>query len=91
MTKSQLAALGFLATVEFATPSAIGQAMGGSKSNKAQGLGRMGGTMAHRLMKLGLVSDSSWHRGGFPSYSITHVGRRALMEARATEPAGEKL
>jgi hypothetical protein len=85
LTPGQIKALRYLASLppdRSAAPNEIGQAMGGTKSGKAQGLGRMGGAMAHRLIKMHLVVDMSPRRGGFPAYAITHEGRKhpALKE-----------
>ncbi len=78
LTVAEAKALRFLSSVDWAAPNQIGQAMGGTRSGKSQGLGRMGGAMAHRLIKRHLVVDMSRQRGGFPAYSITHEGRAAL-------------
>jgi hypothetical protein len=75
LTEPQIKALRYLATVGYAAPNEIGQAIGGTRSGKAQGLGRLGGAIAHRLIKLDLAVDQSWRRGGFPAYAITQAGR----------------
>lgn len=82
LTEPQRKALSFLATVSYAIPSQIGEAMGGSKRGVAQGLGRMGGAMAARLQRLGLVCDASRNRSGFPAYSISRAGRAEVDAAR---------
>jgi predicted transcriptional regulator with HTH domain len=63
----------------YVTPAEIGRAMGGTISGKSQGLGRMGGRRAKRLIGMGFVEDvSSLMRGGFPAYRITALGRSQL-------------
>lgn len=81
LTEAGRKALAFIATVapHAAYPSAIGHAMtdGFTKSGramKAQGLGRLGGGMGARLVKLGLAGHAG--RG----YVLTSAGRRALEE-----------
>jgi predicted transcriptional regulator with HTH domain len=59
----------------YVTPAEIGLAMGGTVTGKPQGLGRMGGRRAKRLIGMGLVEDCSVMRGGFPAYRITALGR----------------
>jgi hypothetical protein len=46
VTKNDYKVLKFLSSVRYAVPAEIGQAMGGTVSGKAQGLGRMGGRKA---------------------------------------------
>jgi hypothetical protein len=79
---SYVKALAFLATVPWATPADIGHAIAPEArlghGMTAQGAGRMGGRVAHRLMDKGLVANASSRRGGFPAYSITPAGRDAL-------------
>jgi hypothetical protein len=58
----------------YATPAEIGAAMGGTVTGKPQGLGRMGGRRAKRLIEKGLVEDCSFMRGGFPAYRVTALG-----------------
>jgi hypothetical protein len=71
LTGPQIKALRYLATVQYAVPSDIGQAMGRDQaSNRVSA-----GWVAHRLIKLHLVVDMSRVRGGFPAYAITHEGR----------------
>ena len=79
LTEPQRRALRYLAGRSYATPAEIGEAMGGTRSGKAQGLGRLGGAMAARLIKRGLAYDASGSRGGFPAYSITRAGREAVQ------------
>ena len=80
MTEPQIKALRYLATVQFATPADLGQAMGGTRRGYAQGLGRMGGSMGSRLVKMKLALDASRERHGFPAYAISAAGRAALKE-----------
>jgi hypothetical protein len=77
-TTPQMKALSYLAGVEFATPSELGMAIGGTRSNKAQGLGRLGGAMGARLVQKGWAHHASWQRNGFPAYAITAAGRRMV-------------
>jgi hypothetical protein len=78
LTETTRKALLHLQGVEYAIPSEIGMACGGTKRNTAQGLGRFGGGVAARLCKDGLVEDCSWKRNGHPAYRITKAGRDAL-------------
>lgn len=84
LTAQQRAALKFLAGVRFAAPSAIGQAMeearGSTRIRTQQGLGRIGGGMASRLVKMGLAAHDNHARQGFPAYSINAAGRAAIKE-----------
>jgi hypothetical protein len=68
--------------LRYVTPAEIGSAMGGTVSGKAQGLGRMGGRRAKRLIEKGLVEDCSAMRGGFPAYRITALGRQVEQNLR---------
>ena len=83
MTEPQRKALEFLATVKFATPADIGEAMGGTRTMRAQGLGRLGGRMAKTLMDKGWAVGMSWYHDGFPAYGITAKGRNALDDRNA--------
>jgi predicted transcriptional regulator with HTH domain len=67
---------------DYVTPADIGAAMGGTLTMKAQGLGRMGGRRAKRLIGMGLVEDCSVMRGGFPAYRITALGRKVEQNLR---------
>jgi hypothetical protein len=82
MTEPQRRALTYLASVEMASPAALGQGMGGTRRGNAQGLGRLGGAMGSRLVKLGWARDLSHKCHGFPAYGISSLGRRALEENR---------
>ena len=77
LTAPQRKALEFLASVSYAAPSENCSAMGGTRGNKSQGLGRLGGAMGARLFKMGLAYHSS-ARLGFPAYSISFEGRKIL-------------
>ncbi len=79
ITEKQRAVLLFLSKQPHAIPQEIGAAAGGTKRNIPQGLGRIGGAMAHRLIKKGLVEDASFLRSGFPAYRITGAGRQMLL------------
>lgn len=84
LTNSQRSALNFLDRAEYRTPAEIGWALPRDKGRpalKAQGAGRVGSSMAVRLMKLGFASNAAWKRNGHPAYSITPAGRAALQEA----------
>jgi hypothetical protein len=85
LTVPQRRALQYLASVPRATPSQLGEGMGGTRSGKAQGLGRLGGTMARRLMSLGMAVDSSRLNSGFPAYAISHDGRLAIAALAHSE------
>jgi hypothetical protein len=80
MTEAQRLALRSMAAVPFVAPSEIGYAMTRDRPYplKAQGAGRVGASMAIRLIKLGWVEDCSFLRGGFPAYRITGAGRAAV-------------
>lgn len=86
LTDPQRRALEYLASAVMAAPSQVGQAMMEGRECRAarkgspQGLGRIGGTMCRRLCDLGLASDASHRRGGFPAYTITSAGRQALRK-----------
>ena len=62
VTEKQRLALAFMAGQRFATPQEIGSAIGGTKRNIPQGLGRIGGAMAARLVKAGFA-ESLLERG----------------------------
>lgn len=81
LTEPQKKALQYLASVPWAAPSEIGQAMIADGARmKAQGMGRLGGTMATRLMKRGLVFPADSQRSGFPAYRISAAGREVLKD-----------
>ena len=80
MTEPQIKALRYLATVQYATPADLGQAIGGTRRGYAQGLGRLGGAMGSRLVKMKLAVDASRERDGFPAYAINAAGIAALEE-----------
>ncbi len=82
LTEPQRKALTFLASVTCASPAAIGYAMTPARKHplKAQGAGRLGGTMAARLMRNGLVCNASYMNSGFAAYAITAKGRQALND-----------
>lgn len=81
LTAKQRMALTALAQVDpmigYLTPAEIGDAMGGTKRGHRQGCGRIGSSMAHRLIKLGLVKDISFLQRR-PAYRITDKGREAI-------------
>ncbi|HTD72084.1 MAG TPA: hypothetical protein VK652_01050 [Steroidobacteraceae bacterium] len=81
LTDPQRRALAFLATVgeSGAAPSRIGGAMMTEKYRRQkrpspQGLGRVGGVMAWRLIKAGFVRNTQC----LTKYAITQAGRDAL-------------
>ena len=90
LTKAQLWALRGIADGHGTTPAWLGDYMmerpgvaerrrGGNRGSP-QGLGRVGGTMMHRLERLGLVtlshgSGDRWHA---TSATLTPAGRTAL-------------
>lgn len=80
LTKAQHRALVRLADSVYATPADIGYAICPDRDPplKGQGAGRIGGSMAKRLIDLGLVEDASHLRWGFSAYRITGAGRLAL-------------
>ena len=86
LTDPQLLALRFLADRTCASPAELGAAIGGTRAMKAQGLGRLGGTMGTRLVRLKLAEHASWDRGGFPGYRINAAGRAAIARAEGREP-----
>lgn len=75
LTGPQIKALRYLGTVNFATPAQIGEAMGGTRRGVAQGLGRLGGAMGTRLVRMGLARDASRDNHGYAAYAITSGGR----------------
>lgn len=84
LTVSQFKALRVLSLHDYLTSASLGMEMtNGVKRDggpmKAQGLGRLGGTMGTRLVLMGLAWNS--HRaGGYPAYEISSKGRRVLEE-----------
>lgn len=85
LSKAQRAALAALpAAPGYITPSDLGQAMGGTRTNKAQALGRLGGTMAWRLRRMDLAYSGE-RRGGFPGYTITPLGQAVRSELARME------
>ncbi len=64
------------------SPAELGAAMGGTRSNRAQGLGRLGGTMGSRLERLGLANGRA-DPAGFPAYRLTEFGERVLAALRS--------
>ena len=87
ITDKQHLALAFMADRRFATPQEIGAAIGGTKRNIPQGLGRIGGAMAARLVKARLVESASHLHSGFAAYRITGAGRR-VIECRSLKATG---
>lgn len=85
LTEPQINALRFLAKCGLggAMPAQIGEAMDVNGTYKhghglsAQGAGRLGGTMAKRLIAKGLAQHAR-HPQGFSLYRITEAGRAAL-------------
>lgn len=86
LTKRQIVALKLLAGRRYATPADIGDALtvGRIRPLKAQGAGRLGGTMGTRLVRLGLAEHANSLRNGFPAYAISAKGRLALAGLIAT-------
>ena len=90
LTDPQRRALEYLATVESASPGRIGEAMyhEGWRRRKrqlsAQGCGRVGGTMAARLIKMGLARDVSRLHDGWPAYAISYAGRQLMAKLKKT-------
>jgi hypothetical protein len=91
LTAPQERALRYLAKVPSATPGRIGEAMyheGWRRQENhlsAQGCGRIGGTMAQRLVKLDLVKDISLKNDGWPLYAINENGRRIVAKLKQGE------
>ena len=82
LTDNDRKVLSWMTHIRYATPADIGTVMGGTVSGKAQGLGRMGGRKAKRLIGMGLVEDCSAMRGGFPAYRITALGLQVEQNLR---------
>jgi hypothetical protein len=83
LTLPQRRALNYLAMVKESSPVRIGEAMHNEtyrrqRNPSSQGLGRIGGTMAHRLIRKGLVRDVSTGPHWCPRYAITAAGRAVL-------------
>lgn len=78
MTDPQRRALTLLSSKPFASPAELGAVISDRPHLTAQGAGRIGGSMAARLIKLGWAVSCSWERGGFPAYRITRDGQEAL-------------
>lgn len=55
-------------------PAELGERVGGTARMKAQGLGRLGGTIAWRLMRLKLAYMGERRNG--PGYTVTEFGLR---------------
>lgn len=80
------------------SPSSLGQKMmerpgatperRGDIPYKAQGYGRMGGAMANRLRKMGLVS-LRYDATGLQWAATTAAGRAALTETKETKGGGD--
>ena len=81
MTEPQRKALAFLASVRWASPPQIGEAMGGTRGKSAQGAGRLGGRMASTLIRHGWACSMCEYNSGFPAYAITARGLNALDDA----------
>jgi hypothetical protein len=79
LTDKQRRALEYLNTRPWVTPADLGNALSDRKHLTAQGAGRIGGSMAGRLIKLGAAESCARYRGGFPAYRITPAGRAALQ------------
>lgn len=82
LTPAEARALKLLVGVVYATPAQIGHAVAESRTKrpggmKDQGAGRLGGTVASRLVKKGLAEDASRLRSGYPAYRINAAGRKA--------------
>lgn len=86
LTEPQLRALKHLASHDWATPANIGAAILAGRETRqirsAQGYGRVGGTVAARLAKAGLVYRYHWSGQGFPGYRISPLGRAELATAK---------
>lgn len=91
LTNAQRTALRFLASRPNASPAELGYALteGRKYPMVPQGAGRLGGTMAWRLIKVGLAESAALLRGGFPAYAITPAGRTALSRTEAPERSGD--
>ncbi len=76
LTGPQRTALDALRGKQFMTPQEIGYAMTTQRKWPLvpQGAGRLGGTMAARLAKMGLVEDASRLHRGFAAYRLTGSG-----------------
>jgi hypothetical protein len=91
LTVPQRRALDYLFTVPYASPARIGEAMHHegwrrqARHLSAQGCGRVGGTMAQRLVKMGLVRDVSLKNEGFPTYEISPQGRQLIWRLTKQE------
>lgn len=80
LSSAQRLVLEFLADRPWASPSEIGWAMTPNRTHPLvpQGAGRVGASMAVRMIKQGLVEHETKGRSGFPAYRISPAGRRAL-------------
>lgn len=84
LSDAQRRVLACLVKAPWDTPANIGWAMVEGRDTKAahrgcaQGLGRIGGGMARKMIAQGLVKDASRERRGYPAYAITQAGREAL-------------
>jgi hypothetical protein len=91
LTEPQRRALEYLNSVTNATPSRIGEAMyheGWRRRERhlsAQGCGRVGGTMATRLVKMGLVRDLAMKNDGWSLYEISQRGRELIWRLRSKQ------
>ena len=81
LTEPQRKALTYLATVKWAAPAELGNAMGETTATryKAQVQGRRGATVGNRLVDMGLAMQQ-WRSRPFSGlrYAITRAGRKAL-------------
>lgn len=82
LTEAQRRALRHLASVNWCSPASLGEAMSDQERLKAQGAGRIGGSMGGRLVKMGLAARhlEPWPGHGMcaAGYEITTAGRAAL-------------
>jgi len=82
-TPAQLRALSYLQKARWATPAELGHAIAEGRTTrpggmKEQGAGRLGGSIAAALVKLGLAEPAARDRDGFPAYRISSAGRAVL-------------
>lgn len=88
LTEPQYRALRHLASVNWCSPSSLGEAMSDRKHLRTQGAGRLGGTMGTRLCKMGLAQRQKmrWRDGELydAGYAITESGRHAIARHERT-------
>lgn len=91
MTPAELRAARFMKGKRYAIPSEIGYAICEDRSKRGaggmvpQGAGRLGGSVASRLVRKGFAEHST-ERNGFAAYRLTKAGEDAIRRAGQPTP-----